>query len=321
MFAAEQRSCDGSVVWHLVLAATRDCQVARASLGAECRVLRTITQVGGSLVCTRGLRFLAARGRARRPSAQHGVWRFGRVLTRSFKRATDIRDVRESPPERLGAGGSATRPGPARTVCILGPSRWGHIKSEFVSNLKRAIVDLPVVGPALKNLRRIVRPRRTDSAEPPFPGSAEYWDLRYRAGRNSGPGSYHRLARFKSQVLNAFVRDHGVMSLIEFGCGDGAQLQLARYPNYVGIDVSAKAIEICREMYKDDPSKRFVLYPDLTEAVTAELTLSLDERRTGSARTPCKAPEVQRLGRPPPTRLDLARVHQESVSIRFLGSG
>ena len=47
-----------------------------------------------------------------------------------------------------------------------------------------------------------------------------------------------RLAAFKAEVPNDFVRARGIDSVIEFGCGDGAQLALAEYPAYVGIDVS-----------------------------------------------------------------------------------
>ncbi len=57
----------------------------------------------------------------------------------------------------------------------------------------------------------------------PFPGSQDYWVKRYAKGGNSGPGSYSELAKFKASVLNAFVREHGIQSVIEFGCGDGNQ--------------------------------------------------------------------------------------------------
>ena len=35
--------------------------------------------------------------------------------------------------------------------------------------------------------------------------SGDYWDARYRAGDNSGEGSYGKFAKFKAQVLNQFV--------------------------------------------------------------------------------------------------------------------
>ena len=49
-----------------------------------------------------------------------------------------------------------------------------------------------------------------------FRGSAAYWDARYRAGGNSGAGSYGRLAAFKAEVLNEFVRRRGIRSIVEF---------------------------------------------------------------------------------------------------------
>ncbi|MGD9858413.1 MAG: hypothetical protein AB7U20_26025 [Planctomycetaceae bacterium] len=60
-----------------------------------------------------------------------------------------------------------------------------------------------------------------------FTGSSDYWVRRYRKGRNSGGGSYGRLAEFKAQVLNDLVREHRIQTVIEFGCGDGNQLALA----------------------------------------------------------------------------------------------
>jgi hypothetical protein len=43
-------------------------------------------------------------------------------------------------------------------------------------------------------------------------------------------GSYGKFAAFKAEVLNAFVQEMRVDTVIEFGCGDGNQLTLARYP-------------------------------------------------------------------------------------------
>ncbi|MDR2439202.1 MAG: class I SAM-dependent methyltransferase [Planctomycetaceae bacterium] len=82
-----------------------------------------------------------------------------------------------------------------------------------------------------------------------FPGSKRYWDNRYCQGGNSGAGSYGRLAEFKAEILNKFVTENNINSVIEFGCGDGNQLMLANYPYYIGVDVSPKAIEICRELF------------------------------------------------------------------------
>ena len=72
-----------------------------------------------------------------------------------------------------------------------------------------------------------------------------YWELNYEQGGNSGPGSGD-LGQGKAEFLNDFVRDCNVESVIEFGCGDGHQLSLAKYPHYVGLDVSRAAIRMCR---------------------------------------------------------------------------
>jgi len=108
---------------------------------------------------------------------------------------------------------------------------------------------------------------------------AGYWESRYASGKDSGSGSYGRLARFKARFLNEFVHTHQVSSVFELGCGDGAQLTLAEYPQYTGLDISRTVIEQCRTLFADDPSKRFEVYDPSRfepEQFQAELGLSLD---------------------------------------------
>lgn len=105
--------------------------------------------------------------------------------------------------------------------------------------------------------------------------SGEYWDQRYRNNGTSGAGSYLHLAAFKAEFLNAFVRDNGVRSVVEFGCGDGNQLKLAEYPRYTGFDVSPKSIEICRNLFRGDLDKSFHTLAEAVDA-SADLALSLD---------------------------------------------
>ena len=109
----------------------------------------------------------------------------------------------------------------------------------------------------------------------PFPGSKKYWIARYERGRNSGEGSYSNFAEFKAEVINKFVQENNIRSVIELGCGDGNQLTLAKYPNYIGFDVSPKAISICESLFSSDPAKKFFLMDDYA-GQTAELTMSLD---------------------------------------------
>jgi SAM-dependent methyltransferase len=76
--------------------------------------------------------------------------------------------------------------------------------------------------------------------------------------------------------LNRFVVERDVSSVVEFGCGDGAQVALATYPRYVGIDVAPSAIARCVTRFRDDPSKRFVVLSDDALRERADLALSLD---------------------------------------------
>jgi hypothetical protein len=108
-----------------------------------------------------------------------------------------------------------------------------------------------------------------------FPGSAAYWETRYTSGGHSGVGSYGHFAAFKAELLNDFVARHDIRSIIEFGCGDGAQLDLAKYPRYRGYDVSPTAIAMCRRRFATDSSKSFAEMSEYRDE-RAELTLSLD---------------------------------------------
>ena len=129
---------------------------------------------------------------------------------------------------------------------------------------------LPGISAALAAVRRAL-----------FPGSVAYWERRYADGGTSGLGSYGELAQFKASVLNRFVVEHSIRSVIEFGCGDGNQLMLCHYPRYVGLDVSRSAITRCLKRFGNDSSKSFFWYDpqcfaDRTGVFRADLAVSLD---------------------------------------------
>jgi len=75
----------------------------------------------------------------------------------------------------------------------------------------------------------------------------EAWDNYYRAGYTSGAGSYGALANFKAQMINEFIADHGIQTVLDIGCGDGNQLSLLNCPEYIGVDVSPTIIELCKK--------------------------------------------------------------------------
>ena len=108
-----------------------------------------------------------------------------------------------------------------------------------------------------------------------FPGSEKYWQRRYETGGDSGAGSVSLLAEYKANIINGFVKDHQVASLIEFGCGDGQQLRLAEYPAYIGYDISQIALERCRVLFEEDRSKEFKLISQY-KGELADASLSLD---------------------------------------------
>ncbi|MHC4338168.1 MAG: hypothetical protein ACYSTG_09550 [Planctomycetota bacterium] len=141
-------------------------------------------------------------------------------------------------------------------------------------NVKKIVERIPLIGLLAKGVAALLR-------RPFFSGSRGYWESRYARGGTSGAGSFGKLAEFKAEVLNLFVKDNGISSVIEFGCGDGNQVALADYPAYTGLDVSKTAIDMCKERFAHDKTKKFFLYEpdcfvDTNSAFRAELALSLD---------------------------------------------
>jgi hypothetical protein len=141
----------------------------------------------------------------------------------------------------------------------------------MMQTIKRIVKKTPLVRDIARAAMRRLAVRKASAFD-----SADYWEARYRKGRNSGGGSYNRLAQFKAEVLNRFIEEHGIGSVIEFGSGDGSQLKFASYPTYIGVDVSQTAIEATKRLYADDQSKTFVHIDELVVDQRAELALSLD---------------------------------------------
>lgn len=126
-------------------------------------------------------------------------------------------------------------------------------------------------------LRRLLTPLYVTVCRLFSPVSGDYWERRYAKGGTSGAGSIGRLAMFKAQVLNSFVAENDITSVVEFGCGDGDQLALCDYPDYTGVDVSETILTTCRGRFAEDPNKRFYHLSE-AEAFAGpyDLALSLD---------------------------------------------
>ena len=106
--------------------------------------------------------------------------------------------------------------------------------------------------------------------------SAQYWEERYRSGRNSGAGSYGRLAEFKAAFLNDFYKNNDITSHIDFGVGDGNQLSLLTPANYIGVDVAPTVIERARIRFAERNNYRFLLTSELEGVDRCDLSSSID---------------------------------------------
>jgi len=108
-----------------------------------------------------------------------------------------------------------------------------------------------------------------------------YWENRYQSGWTSGSGSYGRLADYKAEIINNFITENNIESVLDLGCGDGNQLSLLKLPQYVGMDISSRAVSQCQELFKKDLHKTFFLYEPLKHdpedpRYKADMAISLD---------------------------------------------
>lgn len=137
-----------------------------------------------------------------------------------------------------------------------------------LSKLQYKVIRIPIIGPAIRSVVRFFSAQR-------FSDSESYWIQRYAKGGNSGQGSHDKFAQFKAEIINRFVEEKDITTVIEFGCGDGNQLLLADYPSYVGYDISPQALAHCQTLFASDTTKSFRSMQTYA-GETAELTLSLD---------------------------------------------
>jgi len=131
----------------------------------------------------------------------------------------------------------------------------------------------------MKGLAAIVRALRDKRRQRRFPGSRAYWEKRYAKGGDSGTGSHAHLATAKAHFLNEFVERTHVQSVVDLGCGDGNQLELFRFPSYIGVDVAEQVIVKNRRRFQKDrvrflTTEEWISLPPVER--TAELALSLD---------------------------------------------
>jgi len=101
--------------------------------------------------------------------------------------------------------------------------------------------------------------------------SNKYWENRYTGGGNSGAGSYNEYAEFKATIINKFISEYNIKTLLELGCGDGNQLSLFNIDEYFGFDVSDFIINKLKYKF---PKYKFST--NIRDFTSADLTVSLD---------------------------------------------
>lgn len=135
--------------------------------------------------------------------------------------------------------------------------------------MKKLIKKIPIVG------KLAVKAKRKIKGADEFKSSRDYWEKRYGEGGTSGVGSYNELGAYKGDVINEFTIEHGIKSAIEHGCGDGNQLSYFKFETFTGYEISQAAIDNCKKVYADDPTKTFRHFDEYI-AEEFDVSLSLD---------------------------------------------
>lgn len=163
---------------------------------------------------------------------------------------------------------------------------WGNVGFTILQYARRLVTGRSrLYGDSMSIRSAVTQIGRTQAAvrlrRRYFKGSANYWEERYAKGGNSGAGSYGRAAEWKAEIVNGWVLELDVTSVVDLGCGDGSQLGLAEYPRYLGLDRSSTAVRRCIERFRGDATKSFLRYDpdDLSDPagwLRADLALSME---------------------------------------------
>lgn len=103
-----------------------------------------------------------------------------------------------------------------------------------------------------------------------------YWNQRYIDWGNSWKWSYGKNAIFKADFINNFIKENNIKTVLEVWVWDGNNLSLYEIENYLGLDISQKAIDICKEKFKLDDSKWFRIMDYTKPLKRVDLILCLD---------------------------------------------
>jgi len=75
----------------------------------------------------------------------------------------------------------------------------------------------------------------------------KWWNEWYKGGGTSGQGSRGDLLEFKSDYINTYFRQDAIQTVFDYGCGDGWLAGNLECKNYLGMDVSAEAVMMCKK--------------------------------------------------------------------------
>lgn len=106
-----------------------------------------------------------------------------------------------------------------------------------------------------------------------------FWNRQYTEGRGSGPGSKGEMLQYKIDFLNKFIDKHSIKTMTDFGCGDGKLMSKLKIEDdkYMGIDISEKAIDLCK-IFRPKSHFKCCPFPELNTigAFVRDISICID---------------------------------------------
>ena len=106
----------------------------------------------------------------------------------------------------------------------------------------------------------------------------EYFKLCLKSIKKNSFFNSHEIVAHVNEGIDGtydFIKKNNIKNVVELGCGDGANLKLYKFTNYVGYDVSSTIIKANKKKF-NDKNYQFELIKNIDQNKKFELSLSLD---------------------------------------------
>ena len=123
-----------------------------------------------------------------------------------------------------------------------------HFHSELDNHMKLKLIGLTNVDKAIQKVNSIITDFLSSSLD-----NRLFWNNRYKnyPQLGSGVGSRGEILDYKRRLLKYVTFPFIDSKVLDVGCGDLELTKTMKFNNYLGIDISNEALELCRQKRPD----------------------------------------------------------------------